>query len=113
MCNMSDIKYTKFGKNIKHYDQQDPIWNYVALDPVANIAIEIRIHTTFNADLPAEFNAISPGMFDASTWATNITHEEITEKEFWAAYKMYLTRFIQHFKHHTNGQTEKTSSENS
>ena len=101
---MEKFKYTKFGKNIKTYDSQDPIWNYVAADPVAKKAIEIRIHTTFKADLPAEFAAISPGMFDASTWASGLVHEEITQKEFWAAYRMYIARFVQHFKSHTNGE---------
>lgn len=102
-------KYTKFGKNLKNYDNNE-IWNYVALDPESAQAIEIRFQSNFKTDIPGEIHALSANMFDGSSWSNTLTHEEITEQEFYAAYKLYLTRLVEHFKKHTHGQTQKTES---
>lgn len=102
-------KYTKFGKNLKTYSD-NKVWNYVALDPENKVCMEIRFENNFKSDLPGYMMSTSPQMFDANNWTQTLIHEEISEKEFWAAYKLYMTRIIEHFKSHTNGTSKEKDS---
>lgn len=102
---MEEAKYTKFRRNVKAYANDD-VWSYTALNEKNNEVLVIKVDKAFKSDLPCEISSGVMSQFNVDH-LEGVDSHEITEKEFWAAYKLYLVRLIEYLKKHTNGEEAK------
>lgn len=97
----TERKFTKFGRHLADYrTPPNNVWNYVAYDEKHNacIVIEMAQHS-YDCDLQHLITVRHSNSFNLSD-RTSLTFEEITEQEFWAAYKMVVVKHLEVYYSH-------------
>jgi hypothetical protein len=97
----TDRKFTKFGRHIAGYKKApNNVWNYVAYDSQHNTCIVIQMMHSYDCDLKYLIDVRHGDAFDLSGKLSEITFEEVTEQEFWAAYKMAVVNQLELYYSH-------------
>lgn len=100
-------KFTRFGKHIAEYrTAPNNVWNYVGYDQERNtcIIIELDQHS-YDCELKNLITIRHGNFFDMSD-RTSLIFEEITEQEFWAAYKMAVVKQLElYYKNNPDKKT--------
>lgn len=101
----TDRKFTRFGRHTADYrEAPNNVWNYVAYDSQHNTCIVIEMIHSYDCDLKYLISVRHGDAFDLSGKLSDMTFEEITEQEFWAAYKMVVVKHLELYYSHNPGK---------